>query len=81
MSDKDAAPEPGHDTAPEENHASQGETSLNDAMAKAQESLGSTFEQARELGDQLTETARERPLAALLVVGAVGFALGYLLRG
>ncbi len=48
---------------------------------QAQETLGATLDQARDLGDQLTETTKERPLTALLVVGAVSFALGYLLRG
>jgi uncharacterized protein YjbJ (UPF0337 family) len=51
------------------------------AQDKAQETLGATLDQARDLGDQLTETTKDRPLTTLLVVGAVGFALGYLLRG
>lgn len=50
-------------------------------FGKAQESLESTIDQVREFSDQLTESVSARPLTTLLVVGAVSFALGYLLRG
>ena len=51
------------------------------AQQQAQDTFGAAMDQAHDLGDQLTETTKKRPLTTMLAVGAVGFALGYLLRG
>lgn len=52
----------------------------NEYAGKAQQNFGDAADEAREFGNQLTETVMDRPIMTLMVVGAVIFGLGHLMR-
>jgi len=45
---------------------------------KAQRTMGSAADMAREQGEAAEHFVQERPIPALLTAGLIGFALGYL---
>ena len=53
---------------------------INQAAGAAQSTFAAAADEARELTNPLGEVVQNRPLAALLTVGALGFALGLLAR-
>lgn len=50
------------------------------AFGRIQNSFGGAVDSASELGDRLSNSVREKPMQALLVAGAVGFVIGFLVR-
>jgi uncharacterized protein YjbJ (UPF0337 family) len=52
----------------------------NKYVGTAQQNFGDMADEARDLGNQLTDTIKDRPVMALMIIGAAIFGLGYLMR-
>jgi hypothetical protein len=51
------------------------------ASARAREVAGEAYAQGERTARELARRVEEQPLAALLIAGAVGYAMAYLLHG
>jgi ElaB/YqjD/DUF883 family membrane-anchored ribosome-binding protein len=54
---------------------------IEEVAPQARQVAGNLYAQGSRSGANIRQYAAQEPLAAMLVAGAIGFALGYLIRG